>query len=102
MLVIELDASNWHDVNEYYDALKGSLGSCEGHGSSPAAWVDSMIYGGMNNIEPPYLIRLTGTSRCPLALKQHIHLLADVIREAREWKKQNYGIDAEVSFDIKP
>ena len=61
-----------------------------------------MLYGGMNQIEPPYLIRLTGTSKCPPKLREEFDILADVIREAREWKKLHYGVDTEVVFEITP
>ncbi len=102
MRVIELDAAEWHDVLDYYAALKRSLRSPEWHGDSPAAWVDSMLYGAINGIEPPYLIRVTGTSNCPPDVRQKIELLANVIREACEWKIQHYGVDTEVSFEIIP
>jgi len=29
-------------------------------------------------------------------------LLEEAIRNAREWKKQHYGVDTEVAFDIHP
>ena len=102
MRVIELDAANWRNVIDYHNALKDALGSPARHGSNVNAWVDSMIYGRINRIEPPYLIRVTGTSRCPPELRQEIDLLADIIRDAREWKKQHYGVDTDVSFDINP
>jgi Barstar (barnase inhibitor) len=99
---IELDASGWADVMDFYTALKSALGSCTGHGNSPDAWVDSMIYGGMNAIEAPYVIRIAGTARCDEKLKDEIALLADVIREARAWKLEHYGEDVDVTFEINP
>ena len=72
MRVIELDATEWRDVNDYNEALKDVLGSCEGHGNSVDAWIDSMLYGGMNRVEPPYLIRVFGTSKCPPELRRQI------------------------------
>jgi hypothetical protein len=102
MRIVELDASRWQNVLDYYTALKEALGSCEGHGSSPDTWVDSIIYGGMNAVEPPYVIRITGTARCDDQLKGEIALLADVIRTARAWKLEHYGEDVIVSFQIEP
>ena len=102
MRVIELNAQNWQTVLDYYDALKEALGSCPGHGSSPDAWVDSMIYGGMNEVQAPYIVRITGTASCGDHLKAEIRLLADVIWDARAWKLEHYGEDVDVSFKIEP
>jgi hypothetical protein len=52
MRVIELNAQNWRTVLDYYDSLKEALGSPSWHGSSPDAWIDSMIYGGINEVKP--------------------------------------------------
>jgi hypothetical protein len=102
MRVIELDARGWRTVLDYYGALKEALGSCEGHGDSPDAWVDSMIYGGMNEIEAPYVVRIRGTANCNDRLRAEIEELANVIRDARAWRREHYGMDIEVSFDIEP
>ena len=102
MRVIELNAANWRDELDYYNALKLALGSPPEHGSSVDAWVDSILYGSTNCIEPPYLLRLVGTSKCPTELRRRIDELAEVIGEAREWKRRHYGADTEVAFDINP
>ncbi len=100
MRVVELDAKNWRSVLDFSCALKAAFGSCEGHGASPDAWIDSMIYGGMNVVEAPYVVRVTGTANCSNELRDKIALLADVIREARAWKRKHYGADGDVSFQI--
>ena len=100
MRVIELDATGWRDVLDYYAALKRALGSPEWHGTSVNAWIDSMITGSINRIEPPYLIRITGTSKCSPALREEIEYLAGAIREARAEQRQREGKDAEVDFEI--
>lgn len=102
MRVIELSATNWRTVLDYYDALKEALGARPGHGDSPDAWVDSMVYGGINEIEAPYLVRITGTANCGDDLSAEIQLLADAIRDARVWRLEHYGVDVDVSFRIEP
>ena len=102
MRIIELDAADWCDLMDFYGALMGALGSPTWHGRNVNAWVDSMLYGGINEIEPPYLIRLSGTSKCSPELQRCIEQLSNVIREAREWKKQHYGVDTVVGFEINP
>jgi hypothetical protein len=102
MRVIDLDATGWRDVLDYYAALRSALGSPDWHGASANAWIDSMVYGDINRVEPPYLIRITGTSKCPSAVREEIDLLAENIREAREEKLRLEGKDAEVEFEINP
>jgi len=102
MRVIELNAQNWRTVIDFYDALKEALGSCPGHGDSTDAWIDSMIYGGMNEIEAPYVIRIAGTASCGDHLKAEILELADSIRDARAWKLEHHGQDIDISFKIEP
>ena len=102
MRTIELDAKAWSNVLDFYAALKDALGSCEGHGDSPDAWVDSMIYGGMNAIQAPYVVRIVETSKCNDDLAYEINLLAETIREARAWRLKHYGDDVDVSFRIEP
>ena|SRR5215469_2027117 len=102
MRIIELNAAPWRNVWDLDDALKEALGSCEGHGSSVDAWIDSMIYGGMNAVEPPYVIRVVGTASVGAKLQDAIWELAEAIREARAWRLEHYGDDVDVSFQIEP
>lgn len=48
MRVIELDASGWKTVLDFYDALLPELGASPGHGRGPDALIDSVIWGGIN------------------------------------------------------
>jgi Barstar (barnase inhibitor) len=101
MRVIELDATNWRSFQDFNDALKVALGSIKGHGNSANAWIDSMIYGGLNAIEVPYVIRITGTANCDKALKDEIIRLSEMIRDARAWKLKHYGKDVDISLRIE-
>ncbi len=56
MKVINLDASNWVLWSDFYAALFEGLGSPHWHGKNLDALIDSMVYGGINEIEPPYRI----------------------------------------------
>ncbi len=100
MLVIELDATNWRSWQDFSNALKAALGSCEGHGNSVNAWIDSIIYGGMNSVEAPYVVRISGTANCSATLKEELMELSEAISEARAWKLKHYGTDVDVSFQI--
>jgi hypothetical protein len=100
LLVIELDATGWRSFQDFNDALKAALGSCEGHGNSIDAWIDSIVYGGMNSIEAPYVVRIIGTAHCDATLKEHLAELSEAISKARAWKLEHRGTDVDVSFQI--
>src|SRR5579859_7937376 len=89
---IELDATKWKTVSDFYDALLSALGSPEWHGRNINALVDSMIFGGINEISPPYTIRISGISRAPKDVRNHIELAEKSILEARP---EFYGVDIE-------
>lgn len=101
MLVIKLDATGWRSFRDFYDALKAALGSCEGHGDSVDAWIDSIIYGGMNAVEAPYVVQITGTTNCEATLKEELVAFSEAIIGARAWKLKHYGTDVDVSFRIE-
>lgn len=61
-----------------------------------------MIWGGMNAVEPPYTVRIVGTSKCAEATKEEIALLADAIAAARIDFMRRRGNDVSVSIDIEP
>jgi hypothetical protein len=82
--VIQLDGGAWKTPLDFDLALKSALGSPEYHGSSPDAFIDSMIWGGMNQVEPPYLIRIVQIGSVPSEVKDYIRLMASIIQEARE------------------
>src|SRR5258706_674096 len=98
MRTIELDASGWETPVDFLKALQVALGSCEGHGHSPDAFVDSMVWGGMNDVEPPYVVRVVNTARIPTEVREYISLMASIITDAREWRFRNRGDDIEVSI----
>ena len=53
MRIIDLSATNWKSTLDFYDALLAALGAPRGHGKSVDALIDSMVWGGMNKVEPP-------------------------------------------------
>jgi hypothetical protein len=100
MRIIELDATKWKTVLDFYHALFASIGAPAWHGMSPDALVDSMIWGGINAVEPPYTIRISGLSTAPKEVRDHVELLKDVLVEGRIYRKRHNGDDVEVSIVI--
>ena len=98
MRIIEMDARGWKESLDFLEALQVALGSCRGHGHSPDAFVDSMVWGGMNDVEPPYCVRIVNAADIPKEVADYILLMVSVIRDARQWRLDNRGEDVEVSI----
>lgn len=102
MRVIELDATKWKTVLDFYDDLLAAVGAPKGHGRSPAALIDSMIWGGMNAVEPPYTVRISGLSAAPQEVRSYVQLVSDALLEGRIYRKRHKGDDVDVSIVIAP
>jgi len=100
MRIIELDAAKWKAVIDFYYALLAAIGAPEWHGMSPDALVDSMIWGGINAVEPPYSVRVSGLSAAPKEVRDHVELAKDVLLEGRIYRKRHKGDDVDVSIVI--
>ena len=97
---IELDGTKWKSVHEFYDALLRTLGSPELHGRNINALVDSMIWGGINRISPPYTVRIHGISSVPKDVRDHIQLARKTILEARSEFRRLRGSEIDVEFEV--
>ena len=102
MRIIELDASKWKTVADFYDALLAAVQAPKGHGKSPDALVDSMIWGGMNAVEPPYTVQISSLSTAPKEVRDHVQLVSDVLVDGRIYRKRHKGDDIEASIVIAP
>ena len=102
MRIIELDAADWKTVRDFYDVLLPALGAPEGHGCSIDSLLDSMVWGGMNAIEPPYTVRIKNAQALPKEIINHINLLAHYIPEHRAEYRAREGEDVDVNVEIVP
>ena len=59
---IELDASSWRTAQDFRLALKTAIGAPGWHGEIVGAFLDSIFGGGMNTLEPPYVIKIVNTA----------------------------------------
>lgn len=75
MKTIALDARHWLSLLDFYDELLSALGAPEWHGRSIDALIDSIIFGGINEVEPPYRVIVGG-------LDQSAKEAFDELREA--------------------
>lgn len=102
MRVIKLDATKWETVIDFYNALLASIGAPKWHGVSPDALIDSMIWGGINAVEPPYTVQISGLSAAPQEVRDHVELVSNALVEGRIYRKRHKGDDVDVSIVIAP
>ena len=99
MRVIELNAANWNTADDFYSALLASIGAPKSHGRNLNALVDSMIWGGINAAEPPYVVRISGVAKLPKDAHREIEMAKRALAEARTESRTLRGRDAEVSIE---
>jgi RNAse (barnase) inhibitor barstar len=102
MQLVELDGTRWVTVQDFYEALLDALGAPRWHGANLNALVDSMIYGGINTLEPPYTIQVKGIGNVPADVRTEIELAKQDLAEAREEFRASRGEDIEVRLEIVP
>jgi hypothetical protein len=101
MRIIELNAGGWLTPLDFLNAVGRATGAPEGHGSDADAIVNTMSRG-LNSVEPPYTIRIAGTTKLPSAVRKEIEALAQIIKDARLWRANHRHDDIEVVIEITP
>lgn len=102
MRVIELDASRWKSILDFYDALLPKLGAPVWHGRSLDALIDSVIWGGINALEPPFTIRVWHLAAAPETVRDAVDLTMHALAEARTEFRARNGSDVNVELQIVP
>lgn len=102
MKEIKLDAARWKTVLDFYGDLLKALGSPEWHSEGINAAIDSMIYGGINKVEPPYGIRICGTRNLPQAIRNELHTLKSAIAKHRAFALSHHKKDVQIELEIEP
>jgi hypothetical protein len=102
MRLIELDAEAWKDPLDFLQSLADAIGSPEWHGMSPDAFVDSMIWGGINTVQPPYTVQIKNIVSAPSEVADYVSLVASAIKEARQERFRRRGDNIEVNISTEP
>ncbi len=97
MRIIELDASGCATPKQFAAALREAIEALPGHGSSVESFVDSMIFGTMSNVAPPYTVRVTGLAG---ETEKFAQRLAGALGQARLEHRTRSGEDIEVVLQI--
>lgn len=98
--MIDVSAASWQTVLDLYRNILGRLDAPDWHGESIDALIDSMIYGGINGLLPPYVIRGHDADSLPAHVARELACLAQAIADARIERKERTGIDVDVGIDV--
>ena len=99
MRVIELHADTWDTAMDFVTALKVAIGAPDWHGSTPDAFVDSMIsHDEINALKAPCAIKIMDADKAGLKAQDAIRLYAQVINNAGA---SDRGTDLEVTRVIE-
>lgn len=97
--IIDLNATKWKTVIDFYDAVLAAVGAPKGHGKSPDALIDSMVWGGMNAVEPPYTIRISGAASLPKEVRDHVEVAKAAVAKGRMDYRRRRGGDVDVAIE---
>ncbi len=100
MLDINRDAARWTTVLDFYDAILKEIGAPDWHGQSIDGLVDSMIWGSINAVDPPYVVRIHNLQAAPDDVREYVRSAQSYIVQGREEFSQQEEHDVEVSIDI--
>ena len=72
MREIELNARDWREPNDFYEAILPELGAPAWHGRNLDALDYSIFTGDINSVEPPFHITVVGTDGLPAPMKEFL------------------------------
>lgn len=83
MRTIKLDAGGWSTMGDFTSALKAAIGAPDWHGTTAAAFIDSMVAGGINALEPPYVVEIVNTARLTPEVMKFVRDVSCWVEETR-------------------
>lgn len=100
MRIIDLDASGWTTVLDFYEALLAALEAPSRHGRNINALIDSMIWNEINVVQPPYTVRIHHLSGSAKEIIDHVELVRLALAEARIEYRSQHGRDVDVQLRV--
>ena len=98
MKTVEIDATRCANPKAFARLLQEAIQAIPGHGSSIEAFVDSMVFGTMSELSPPYTIVVTGDLKLPV--RAFAAELSNAIGQARLERRTRRGDDVEVVLKV--
>ena len=97
---VDLDASKWANAIAFYDDLLGALEAPHWHGYNINALIDSVVWGDINAVEPPYTVRVHNLYAAAADARDILEAFISYLPEQKmEYIKQN-GYGPQVFFEI--
>ncbi|WP_366810733.1 barstar family protein [Sphingomonas sp.] len=85
---IAFDAAGWESEDDFYGAFLSALGAPDWHGRSVDALIDSIVFGGINAVEPPFALVVRNGAALEPGLRRGIEsILAYLVEAAREERR---------------
>jgi hypothetical protein len=100
MRIIDLDGRRWRTALDFYQALLPALGAPSWHGESIDALIDSMVWGEINAVEAPYVVRIFNVEGLAQEVRDHIELASRAVEEGRADFRARKGYDVDVRVEI--
>ena len=102
MQIIELDAARWQTALEFYEDMLSALDAPFWHGRNLNALYDSIVWGGINGVEPPYTVRIHNISQAGEDAKEELDMFLQHLPEQEAEHVRLEGEPSGVIFDIEP
>lgn len=83
MRTIELDASTWTSEQDFYDVFFTAVGAPDWHGSNLDAVEESIRDGDINEVNPPYRIRIVRTAKANKEMKFFLSRIQSLVESLR-------------------
>ncbi len=90
----------WQSIGDFYNSILPELQAPERHGANLNALVESMVWGGINKLDPPYKVEILNSEKVPQDVLEEIREIADFTLESCAEFRERKGRDPGVSFNI--
>ena len=100
--IITVDASGWTRSRDIYDAILPLLGAPVWHGDNMNALTESIVWGEINAVEPPYVLRIHGTATLPPDVAEELGWLKEGVTDGRAEFNVRRGHDVDVDVELLP
>jgi hypothetical protein len=102
MRIIDVDATNWKSIPDFYGALLAALGAPNGYERNINALLEWMLWDEREETQPPYTVRIIGTAKLPKEVRDEVEYVKQAVARAclefRTWR----GRDAVIQLETSP